>query len=181
MNFGSDSIISYFRKAVAFACVCVAGAIWLSGSAMAQLPPKNLTYSQGWTSCAKEGDWCEFYGGIKDVAYGANGRYIYLLGVQDNVMCSNGEFWESDPIKGVSKQCYYSTGPSRLARATICSGEFANCSVTGTATIWFGGNGQFVPKNITAADGVTTTVACTSTAFGSDPNQGQRKYCLVTP
>lgn len=163
------------------ALLSMLGTILLSSTAFAQSPPKTLTYSQGWTQCAAEGQNCWFPGTVRDVAYGANGGYIYLLAVKDSVKCTNGDFWDNDPKPGVPKTCYVYNGPSRLARSEMCAPENGNCVVTGSRTVWFGADGQFVPKNISQDETATTSVACTKGNFGSDPNRGLPKYCLRTP
>jgi len=179
MNRKFNSIIAYGLGAKAF--FSLMGLLLLSGTALAQTPPKTLTYSQGWSQCASEGNYCWFPGTVRDVAYGANGGYIYLLAMKDNVKCTNGEFWDNDPKPGVSKSCYVYNGPSRLAQSVTCAAENGNCAVTGSRTVWFGADGQFVPKNISQDDSASTTVACTKANFGSDPNRGRPKYCLITP
>ncbi|CDX11732.1 conserved exported hypothetical protein [Mesorhizobium sp. ORS 3324] len=58
--------------------------------------------SGGWTACANEGDFCDFYG-RKVVRYGARGRYtegVFRGGVQ----CDNDSF--GDPAPGAHKRCY---------------------------------------------------------------------------
>jgi hypothetical protein len=169
------------RSFVTTALFGMLGTTLFSSTAFAQSPPKTLTYSQGWSQCASEGNYCWFPGTVRDVAYGANGGYIYLLAVKDNVKCTNGEFWDNDPKPGVSKSCYVYNGPSRLAQSEMCAAENGSCSVTGSRTVWFGANGQFVPKNISQDDTAITSVACTKGNFGSDPNRGLPKYCLKTP
>ena len=153
----------------------------LSGVTYAQTPPKTLTYPLGWSQCATEGQTCWFAGTVRDVAYGANGGYIYLLAVKDSVKCTNGEFWDNDPKPGISKSCYVYNGSSRLAKSEMCAGENGNCFVTGSRTVWFGSSGQFIPKNISQDESASTTIACTNASFGSDPNQGLPKYCVKTP
>lgn len=144
-------------------------------------PPKTLTHPQGWSKCAGEGGWCNFFGGVRDVAYGANGKFIYLLGVQDNVLCNNGNFWDNDPAQGFTKSCYVSVGRSRFATATVCAAESGMCNFTGSATIWFGSEGQFVSRRYDSPDSQKNSVYCDKGVFGSDPNRGLAKYCMVTP
>ena len=50
-------------------------------------PPTTLTYPKGWTKCADEGGPCWFLGDVRDVAFGGNGNFVYLLaaiGATDN-------------------------------------------------------------------------------------------------
>lgn len=58
---------------------------------------------RGYTYCAREGQRCNF-DGIKDVAYGANGKFVYRFGVTGGVDCSNNVF--GDPAHGVGKACH---------------------------------------------------------------------------
>ena len=59
--------------------------------------------SDGWIFCANEYGSCSF-SGTKEVRYGANGFYNYLVS-SNGTACTNEVF--GDPIKGVSKQCHY--------------------------------------------------------------------------
>jgi hypothetical protein len=150
-------------------------------SAQNAAPPKNLTYPQGWTECAKEGGWCNFLGAIRDVAFGAQGQYVYMLALPDNQLCSNGAFWGDDPAPGKSKSCWVSNSKSRLATAGLCTVEGGTCTVPGSGTVWYGGGGQYLPKMISAAAGQSTSVGCNNSNFGGDPAPGKTKYCLLTP
>lgn len=172
-----QSMVRFIRNA----SVGLAGLGLLCGAAFAQTPPRTLTYSQGWGLCATEGNNCWFPGLVRDVAYGANGGYIYLLGLKDVAKCTNGEFWDNDPKPGVSKSCYVYNGPSRLVNSKMCAAENGTCTVVGPRTVWYGSNGQFTPKVITQEDTATTSVPCNNSNFGGDPNQGLAKFCVTTP
>src|SRR5690606_20537798 len=54
---------------------------------------------------------------------------------------------------------------------TFCANEFSNCSFTGTASVAFGANGNYVYSTFT--DGTL----CTVSVFGSDPAFGTPKKC----
>jgi hypothetical protein len=76
----------------------------------------DYTPPAGYTFCAWEGERCRF-GGVADVAYGANGRFAYRQGVRDGINCTNEVF--GDPVFGVRKACY--TKPVS-GGSTSCSG-----------------------------------------------------------
>ena len=59
--------------------------------------------SDGWIFCVNEHGFCSF-SGTKEVRYGANGFYRYLV-LSNGTDCTNAVF--GDPIKGVFKQCHY--------------------------------------------------------------------------
>jgi hypothetical protein len=142
-------------------------------------PPTTLTYPKGWTKCADEGGPCWFLGDVRDVAFGGNGNFVYLLAVQDSVACNRDEFWDNDPSKGNKKSCWYSNFRSRMRTGTVCAAEGQTCTVTGNGTIWFGGGGQFYSKQITAPANQQTSVFCHRNVFG-DPHQKVGKYCIFT-
>lgn len=161
------------------AAVVLPMAFMSTAAAQETPPPTTLTYPKGWTKCADEGSACWFLGDVRDVAFGANGQFVYLLAVQDSVHCGRDEFWDNDPSKGQKKSCWYSNFRSRMRTGTVCAAEGGNCTVTGNGTIWFGGGGQFYSKQITAADNQQTTVYCHRNVFG-DPHQKVAKYCIFT-
>lgn len=182
MNVRATGLAASCQKLLAglFAILVLSLAFAAPASAQEIPPPKTLTYAQGWTKCASDGGWCNFFGGVRDVAYGANGKYIYLLGVQDNTLCNQANFWDADPAHGIAKSCYVSNGRSRLANARVCASENGMCTFTGSATVWFGSAGQFIPRQVVSADGQSNTVHCHLNVFG-DPNRGLLKYCMATP
>lgn len=182
MNSGTTPICKTLQNSLAalFAGLVLLMATMAPAAAQNGPPPKSLMYPQGWTECAQENGWCNFYGGIRDVAYGAQGQFVYLLSVSDNLMCGIGQFWNDDPAPGVRKTCWVSNGKSRFATAAVCAAENGTCNVTGSGTVWFGGSGQFFPKTISAAEGQTTAVGCNNSVFG-DPASGKIKYCVFTP
>ena len=84
------------------------------GSFGGVVPPPSLTPtptgqvsptppSDGWIFCVNEHGFCSF-SGTKEVRYGANGFYRYLV-LSNGTDCTNAVF--GDPIKGVFKQCHY--------------------------------------------------------------------------
>lgn len=68
----------------------------------------------GYAFCANEGQRCSF-SDLRDVAYGANGRFNYRTNVSGGIDCTNAVF--GDPIPGVFKACY--------SRAASASGNLA--------------------------------------------------------
>ncbi|GIW91560.1 MAG: hypothetical protein KatS3mg109_1992 [Pirellulaceae bacterium] len=112
----------------------------------------------GYTFCAWENERCSF-SGTADVAYGANGQFVYRQGVSGGIDCNNGVF--GDPIYGVRKACYVrqsSSGPAE------CPGQyraeyFANRDLNGNPVLvrceewpirhdWSGGSpGSGVPDD----------------------------------
>ena len=54
---------------------------------------------------------------------------------------------------------------------TFCANENSTCTVSGTRLVRFGSGTTFVTKS------VTSSIACTRSAFGSDPTPGITKHC----
>lgn len=179
MNSCIHRVSDFIKKVSLFFCFLMTLVFVAPVAAQEIPPPTTLTYPQGWTKCADEGNPCWFLGDVRDVAFGGNGQFLYLLAVQDSVKCDSDEFWDKDPVKGVKKSCFFSNLKSRLRGATICAVEGQNCTVTGNGTIWFGGEGQYYSKQVTAASNQQTTVFCHRNVFG-DPHQKVAKYCLFT-
>ncbi|WP_139975862.1 MULTISPECIES: hypothetical protein [Brucella/Ochrobactrum group] len=64
--------------------------------------PGRPDRDRDWTRCAREGEFCDFYG-RKRVRYGANGRYTEDV-FRNGVPCDNSSF--GDPARGKAKACY---------------------------------------------------------------------------
>ncbi len=79
------------------------GAVWVRGGMPVTPPPSTQGAPAGYTLCAQENQRCNF-SGQRDVAYGANGKFIFKPGLQNGVDCNNGVF--GDPIFGTVKACY---------------------------------------------------------------------------
>ena len=174
-------IFNLVRKFFLGLMVTIALVAGPSGQALAQNPPITLSQPMGWEECASEGQWCQFQGNVvRDVAFGAKGKYVYMWAVQDMQFCSNARFWGQDPIPNAPKKCYFSRSPSRLSYGVNCAIQGDNCTVSGTATIWFGSGGHFLKRNVTAPDGQATTLRCSVAEFGQ-PFDGADKYCVYTP
>jgi hypothetical protein len=129
--------------------------------------------STGWTFCANENGICSFTG-TRNVRYGANGIYATKT-FTNSVSCSNSVF--GDPTPGYTKKCDFSN--STVTTTTMpttgtwirCASEGGTCNVSGTRTVRYGANGSYVTKS------VTSSIACTNTAFGKDPSVGYVKAC----
>lgn len=96
-----------------------AGYLWtvarteaISSCAACQAVPNNPP--SGYALCASEGQRCNF-SGSKDVAYGANGQFVYRSGITGGVDCNNAVF--GDPISGVAKACYTRDQPPKPVAA----------------------------------------------------------------
>jgi len=122
------------------------------------------TAPAGYTWCANENDSYTF-GQAMDVAYGANGAYVYKTGVSGTIAFNNATF--GDPIPGVVKAGYYknatSAGP---AGYTWCADENGTFSLSGTCDIAFGANGTY-----SYLYGRTGTITFNPATFG-DPLPG---------
>jgi hypothetical protein len=55
-----------------------------------------------------------------------------------------------------------------------CAAENATCAVTGTRTVAYGADGDFVYRTVTGS------TACTNDGFGRDPLPNVAKACYVT-
>jgi hypothetical protein len=130
----------------------------------ADLPP-------GYALCATEGQVCA-PNGTRVMAFGA-GTYSYAL-INGPTLCSDATFGHTDPAKGLLKSCYLAPngGP---AGYRYCATEGDTCKVDGTQEVAFGANGAFRFQS------VTTSVACTSGAFGGDPLNGAPGRCYIAP
>jgi hypothetical protein len=111
--------------------------------------------------------------GTMNIAYGANGSFVYLYNQMTNVGCNNTAFGK-DPMPGAVKSCYVQPVTVAPAGYTYSIGENGNVPVTGTMNIAYGANGSFVYLY-----NQTTTVGCNNTAFGKDPMPGAVKSCYV--
>ena len=66
-------------------------------------PPTDTGGPDGFTFAANEKGTVNVSGTV-DIAYGANGEFVFLRNVTQNTGCNNGVF--GDPIPGVVKKCY---------------------------------------------------------------------------
>jgi hypothetical protein len=132
------------------------------------LPPAGGP-AGGWTQCAAESGTCPAASG-QPVAYGAYGAFAYATAT-GNMSCTNATF--GDPIPNTVKACYTRTGGPN-GYATTCATESGTCTFSGTQTVAYGARGRYVFRTF------TSTAACTTAAFGSDPLFGVQKSCYLT-
>jgi len=127
----------------------------------------TTTTPAGYTWCANENASYTFNQTV-DVAYGANGVYVYKTGVSGAITFNNATF--GDPISGVAKAGYYkastAVGP---AGYTWCAGENGAYTFNQTVDVAYGANGAFVYKT-----GVTGAITFNNATFG-DPISGVAK------
>ena len=118
----------------------------------------------GYTWCAAENGSYTFNTAV-DVAYGANGSFVYKTGVTGAITFDNGTF--GDPAFGVAKAGYYkdasNVGP---AGYTWCAGENGSYTFSQAADVAFGANGSFFYKT-----GITGAITFNNATFG-DPIPG---------
>ena len=148
----------------------------IAEAVMAYLNITPPSTPMGYTFCAWENERCSF-SGTRDVAYGANGRFVYRRNVRGGVDCNNRVF--GDPIRGVYKACYTrassSTSGSGPSGYTLCARENERCSFSGTRDVAYGANGRFVYRR-----NVRGGVDCNNRVFG-DPIRGVYKACYTRP
>lgn len=150
-----------------------------------------------WDFCARENQACNVRGTF-DIAYGANGRFIYRqnVDVRNGFQCNNQSF--GDPIQGIEKACFIKRSrgpigggpggwpggpgwgggpggggprpPAPPARWTYCAREGETCFVGRSAVVRYGAQGRYNQLN------VRDRVACDNRTFG-DPAKGQAKIC----
>jgi hypothetical protein len=113
-----------------------------------------------------EGSMWSGGGAPRNIAFGANGKFNFAT-FTNGFTCNTATF--GDPIPGVSKACYAAI-PDYAFEATE-GGTLTGLNKTPLA---FGANGKFV---FTVAS--TSSMACTTTAFGSDPAPGVTKACYA--
>ncbi|HWE27456.1 MAG TPA: hypothetical protein VHB97_05605, partial [Polyangia bacterium] len=146
------------------------------GSRLVKLTSQNDGIA-GYTFCASEYANCAL-SGTMDVAFGAQGSYVYKSNASGTIYCGVGTFG-SDPAYGWTKGCYvrpHSTGGGP-ASFTYCAGEGGTCSASGDVDVAFGAAvGSFLVKS-----GVVGSLGCNNGVFGSDPAYGWSKACYARP
>jgi hypothetical protein len=81
----------------------------------------------------------------------------------------------TNTMNNTSGNCTPPTNPAELAPGfRLCAAEAGSCSFTGTRVVGYGA-GSYVYK------AVTSSTACTSAAFGSDPAPNVLKSCYLAP
>ena len=111
---------------------------------------------------------------VSDVAFGGSGHFLYKYGVTGSLACSNATFG-SYRLQHIKKDCYVKpdVGPNGFTYAAV---EGQQVTVSTVSDVAFGGSGHFLYKY-----GVTGSLACSNTTFGSDPLQHIKKDCYVKP
>jgi hypothetical protein len=139
---------------------------------VASVPTKGVA---GYTFCSSEYANCAL-DGAADVAFGAQGSYVFRSGLGGTIACDVGTFG-SDPAYGVTKGCYTRPhaggGPASF---TECAAEGQTCSPDGDVDVAFGAVGSFLFRT-----GVVGGFACSNGSFGSDPAYGWTKGCYTRP
>jgi len=147
------------------------------GSRLVKLTGQANDGIVGYTFCGSEYASCAL-SGTMDMAYGAQGSYVFKSSLSGTVACGNGTFG-SDPAYGSTKNCYtrpHSTGGGP-AGFTYCAGEGGTCSATGDVDVAYGAAaGTYIVKS-----GVVGSIGCNTTAFGGDPAYGWSKGCYTRP
>ncbi len=131
----------------------------------------------GYTYATTEGATVAVTGKM-DVAYGANGSFVYLYNQTSSIGCTNTNF-EKDPLVGVLKSCF--TKPSVVLPQgpdgyTYATNEGGTVALTGTMDIAYGANGQF-----NYLYNQTSNIGCNNTSFNGDPLVGIFKQCYTKP
>jgi hypothetical protein len=146
------------------------------GSRLIKVTSQNSDGIAGYTYCASEYANCAL-SGTMDVAYGAQGSYVFKSGLSGTIACGNGTFG-SDPAYGSTKGCYTRPhGGGGPAGFTYCTGEGGSCSGAGDVDVAYGAAvGSYI-----IASGVVGSIGCNTTAFGGDPAYGWSKACYTRP
>jgi hypothetical protein len=141
--------------------------LWLTTLA---LPVQAQT--QGWRTCASEGQTCQVDGrGV--VRYGVNGLWSTRV-LSGQVVCSNELF--GDPAPQQAKRCEVrdngSGNGSGSSGWVFCAAEGETCRMRGSAEVRFGADRQYTTRR------AFNSIRCDVEAFG-DPIYGQTKHCEV--
>ena len=146
------------------------------GSRLVKVAALSAGSIAGYTFCAGEYQNCVL-SGTMDVAYGAQGSYLFRSGMSGTIGCWNSTFGGADPAYGATKGCYVRPqGGGGPASFTYCASESQNCSPSGVVDVAYGAVGSFVFKS-----GVSGAFACALATFGSDPAYGWNKSCYTRP
>lgn len=140
----------------------------------------QLMYAQtggpsGYAFCSNEFQTCVL-SGTMDVAYGANGNFVYKTNQTGNCPCNNTNFG-SDPAPGVSKKCYTKASVSQNGGPlgyTYAANENTSFALNGYMDIAYGANGSFYYKYKQRGN-----CDCNSNNFGGDPAPMVSKKCYV--
>jgi len=123
----------------------------------------------GYHACASEGQACLLVI-PRDVAYGANGRYVYRYGIVGLVSCTNA-FFGVDPAPYVHKGCFTISSPPGF---TYCTTEGGGTCTAQGKLMAYGADGRFDYRYLGP-----DSMGCSNSAFGSDPAPYIHKACFV--
>ena len=151
---------NFVRAAMAFAVVIT--------SAVATDPAPALNDISTYTWCAGEGQSFALSAPC-DVAYGANGQFVFKAAQCGTVSFNNATF--GDPIGGVAKAGYYrfAFGLQDISTYTKCANEWESFTLPRMCDVAYGANGKFVFKPAQSG-----TVSFNNATFG-DPIGGVAK------
>ncbi|MFI6096436.1 MGH1-like glycoside hydrolase domain-containing protein [Lentzea sp. NPDC051213] len=124
----------------------------------------------GYTACAGENGTCSISGYGRNVAYGANGAFIYRV-FSSSTPCTNAVF--GDPVGGVAKSCYVAPAGPPAGGWSQCAGEGGTCPAVSGQPVAFGAYGAFRYANATG------NTSCANGSFGGDPIPGEAKACYT--
>lgn len=149
-----------------------------------QYPDCDANGQTTYTVCAQgEQQKCTF-DGDRNVAYGANGRFITKTAVNE-IDCNLNSFGGQDPAPGVIKTCYVSPAVSNFASDSHDNNPIY-CADEGQTCDWLepqpalgilAGNGHY---SLGSPGSPTETAGfhCDTTTFGADPAIGFKKSCF---
>lgn len=123
----------------------------------------------GYRYCATEGGACSLPS-TSDVAYGANGRYLYKYDVSGFIACNNAAMG-ADPAPYVVKGCFTVGGPPGFQ---YCATEGGLCHAYPFTPVAYGNNDVFVRELFFGF-----SARCNNTAFGADPTPYVHKACFA--
>ena len=131
------SVGIFARAAMAFAILVT--------SAVATDPAPALNDISTYTWCAGEGQSFALSAPC-DVAYGANGKFVFKAAQCGTVSFNNTTF--GDPIGGVAKAGYYrfAFGLQDISTYTKCANEWESFTLPRMCDVAYGANGKFVFK-----------------------------------
>jgi hypothetical protein len=99
--------------------------------------------------------------GSSDVAYGANGNYLYLSGISGNITFNNTTFG-GDPALFAPKAGFFKLGG--ITGYTECANENETYNLPGTYDVAYGANGSYY-----FLYNQTGSITFNNTTFGGDP------------
>ena len=152
----------------------------VSLSSLAAMPSSAWalpTCPPGFVYCATEGQDCQFAASPPtwetEVAYGANGTFVYWPYANSPMHCTNDAF-HGDPLQGVLKACFTIVGPPGFS---YCSAWGGSCRVDNTSVVALGSG-----TNFTYHDHISGKFTCdVATLGGPAPNTGGPAACFVLP